>query len=400
MPNANIPLSVQTPQIGEGIMQLAQIQRQGLQDKIAQQDRQLALQDRSQEREARDLQIQSAKNQLTEQEEKSVVMGAIPLKGYLERDDKEGALKYLEGRLTALQSGGRNPEHTLAAIRAIKEGRIQEVLKSTNDLFDMGVQRGWLQAPAQQETFEPLTDANGNVVAQRNTVTGEVKSDPRASQSQQQKAPQGFRYRQDGSLEPIPGGPADIAQQEKQAEQARTEQETAVVQQEVQQAAQGKIREANTKTRIVANKVDEAIGIIDKNVNQGLKGFISQAIPGSNVAGLGGAVMSLLPGTEATNLENTIRTVKSVLGFQELQAMRDASPTGGALGQVSEREIDFLQSAVASMDVGQDVGQLIENLKAVKVHVQNWRNAVEEANRGILPEKETQPKVIDFNDLP
>jgi hypothetical protein len=39
----------------------------------------------------------------------------------------------------------------------------------------------------------------------------------------------------------------------------------------------------------------------------------------------------------------------TIAGFQELQTMRDSSPTGGALGQVSDRENTMLQqSAFAS----------------------------------------------------
>lgn len=44
----------------------------------------------------------------------------------------------------------------------------------------------------------------------------------------------------------------------------------------------------------------------------------------------------------------------TVAGFQELQAMRDASPTGGALGQVSDRENIMLQQSAFSSSRTQD----------------------------------------------
>jgi hypothetical protein len=42
--------------------------------------------------------------------------------------------------------------------------------------------------------------------------------------------------------------------------------------------------------------------------------------------------------------------------------MRQQSPTGGALGQVSEREINFLQSVAGSLDQAQDKAELTDNL--------------------------------------
>ena len=43
--------------------------------------------------------------------------------------------------------------------------------------------------------------------------------------------------------------------------------------------------------------------------------------------------------------------------------MRDASPTGGALGQVSERELGFLQSVFGSLDQSQSAEELAYNIQ-------------------------------------
>lgn len=66
------------------------------------------------------------------------------------------------------------------------------------------------------------------------------------------------------------------------------------------------------------------------------------------------------------DLEGTINTIKANLGFNELQAMREASPTGGALGQVAVQELQMLQSVVASLDPSQSEGQLDQNLKIIR----------------------------------
>lgn len=53
---------------------------------------------------------------------------------------------------------------------------------------------------------------------------------------------------------------------------------------------------------------------------------------------------------EAADAAARFETLKSQVGFNVLQEMRNESPTGGALGQVSEKEIDFLQSNVSTLE--------------------------------------------------
>lgn len=59
-----------------------------------------------------------------------------------------------------------------------------------------------------------------------------------------------------------------------------------------------------------------------------------------------------------------VNTIKANLGFDALQAMRDASPTGGALGQVAVQELEMLQSTVAALDP--TGSNFIDNVKRVE----------------------------------
>jgi hypothetical protein len=113
---------------------------------------------------------------------------------------------------------------------------------------------------------------------------------------------------------------------------------------------------------LVIGKVDEAL----KNV-----GFFS--------TGVTGAVLGQIPGTDAYDLDRTIDTIKANIGFNELQAMREMSPTGGALGQVAVQELNMLQSVISSLDKGQSQEQLRKSLEAVRAHYQNWKDAVSRA---------------------
>lgn len=123
---------------------------------------------------------------------------------------------------------------------------------------------------------------------------------------------------------------------------------------EKQKALDSQNRKLNETTQIVTGKVDDAIGMI------------SPMTTGA------GAYLSNIKGTRAFNLARTIDTIQANIGFDTLQAMRDASPTGGALGQVSEREIALLQSTISSLDTGQDALTLENNLNEVKEHYLTW----------------------------
>ncbi len=112
-------------------------------------------------------------------------------------------------------------------------------------------------------------------------------------------------------------------------------------------------------------------------------------------AGVVGQTTAAIGGTPAANLESTIDTIQANIGFDELQAMRDASPTGGALGQVAIRELDMLQSTLASLKQKQSPGQLKSNLNKILGHYNNWLKSVNEAavQEGGAPinPNETQP---------
>jgi hypothetical protein len=97
---------------------------------------------------------------------------------------------------------------------------------------------------------------------------------------------------------------------------------------------------------------------------------------GPFTTGIGGAVAGEIPGTSAVDLKNQIDTIKANLGFAELSAMRQASPTGGALGQVAVQELTMLQSTVASLDTLQSAKALNDALVKANQHMSNWESAV------------------------
>lgn len=83
-------------------------------------------------------------------------------------------------------------------------------------------------------------------------------------------------------------------------------------------------------------------------------------------SGLIGSVSGLIPGTNAKDLQKAIDSIKANIGFDELQAMRDASKTGGALGQVAVQELNSLQATLGSLDRTQSPQALYKNLQDIR----------------------------------
>lgn len=86
--------------------------------------------------------------------------------------------------------------------------------------------------------------------------------------------------------------------------------------------------------------------------------------------GPGGVVLDKFPGTSARDLKANLDSIKANIGFQALQAMRDSSPTGGALGQVSDAENKLLQARFGALEIGQSPSQLLSNLKKVRGRIE------------------------------
>ena len=82
--------------------------------------------------------------------------------------------------------------------------------------------------------------------------------------------------------------------------------------------------------------------------------------------GIFGQALRNVGGTAALDIKKLIAPIQASIGFDRLQRMRDASPTGGALGQVSERELDLLMSTLSNLDQAQSEDQFLQALNQVE----------------------------------
>ena len=91
--------------------------------------------------------------------------------------------------------------------------------------------------------------------------------------------------------------------------------------------------------------------------------------------GFRAAILRDKPGTDAYALANLVLTIEANLGFDKLEAMRLASPTGGALGQVSERELEFLKGAIANLNIARSEEDFTKALNDIKASYKRlWDN--------------------------
>lgn len=82
------------------------------------------------------------------------------------------------------------------------------------------------------------------------------------------------------------------------------------------------------------------------------------------ITGLSG-VFPNMPGGAAANTQAKLDALKSQVGFSVLQNMRNNSPTGGALGQVSDRENEMLQNNLAALGRAQSEDEYRAQLQKI-----------------------------------
>jgi len=163
------------------------------------------------------------------------------------------------------------------------------------------------------------------------------------------RIPQGYRMTKEGTLEAIPGGPTttNISPKEMQIREAKRPQATLAL----------KTFEDKTST-------------LEKDINELMNH------PG--LPSITGIAAGRLPGitAEGRAAEAIYNRIVKAGGFRELQEMRNASPTGGALGQVSNQENTSLQQTFAAIDRTQEakdikkqLGKALDELRASKQRV-------------------------------
>lgn len=112
----------------------------------------------------------------------------------------------------------------------------------------------------------------------------------------------------------------------------------------------------------------------------------ARALVEEGAAGFEYGIAKLAPFTDAARLDALLQSLLSEQAFGRLQQMRDESKTGGALGQVSNIELDLLKAALTSLTPSLGAKEFNKQLDIVEKHYENVRRSL----LGEMPE-------IDWN---
>jgi hypothetical protein len=267
--------------------------------------------------------------------------------------DQEGQDQFIDLAIDKV----RNNPTTVNLFETIKSIPVERRSRVYEDIINAGIQQGFLEeAPQARKTPEQL-ERELVVKEQEALIKGEQLSvnkqnarlrlaelEQTATDARKRAARRDFVDRfgevPDGyvrdekdptTIRPMTGSAEDIKRKEKEL------------------ALQRRIKGQLTRTNDVMNSIDTSIDLVD-----------------TLTAGFPGTVLSKIPGTQATDLRNSIATIIANIGFDRLSQMRQESPTGGALGQVAIQELEALQKSIVSLGQDQSPERLKKNLEFIK----------------------------------
>jgi hypothetical protein len=166
------------------------------------------------------------------------------------------------------------------------------------------------------------------------------------------RIPVGYRETAPGEIELMRGGPTSTALSPKEI-----------------QAREAKFPQANLAVKSFESKSDTVLKDIERLRNH----------PG--LSSITGIVAGRAPGVTAQGREalELYEKIVSGLQFKELQDMRNASPTGGALGNVSNQEGQQLRQAAGALSRVQEKGSVQNELDRIADSIRGSKSRVREA---------------------
>ena len=180
---------------------------------------------------------------------------------------------------------------------------------------------------------DALKPGDPNIAIYNAAIRKETQFAPQADAASRGKAPAGYRYTADNELEPIPGGPAAPGLSPKDI-----------------QKREAVFPQATSSVKSFETRSEQFIKELEKLRDD----------PGLNQ--ITGAIYGRTPSVsrEGSRAQSLYDKIFAKGGFQALQDMREASKTGGALGNVSNEEGRRLEKSVVG---GLDRTQNIDDVK-------------------------------------
>lgn len=242
---------------------------------------------------------------------------------------QQGQQRGLDPRLLQLASNEYLSDPQRAVVNMLLQQQVERMQppKPTDDMreYDMARNQGY-----KGSFFDFQRDIRAAGRSQTSIINEAADPMPQVG-----TIPQGFELRQTETgwqMAPIPGGPADMDAQKTES------------------AAAAAAEQGARSTSLVLEDIGR------------LKDRVKKQKWYSPVTGVG-SLLANIPGTSARDAAALATTITANIGFDRLQQMREASPTGGALGAVSVQELQALQSVLGNIELSQSAEQLMQNLQ-------------------------------------
>lgn len=220
-------------------------------------------------------------------------------------------------------------------------------------------------APAEQQRLQLAQEAN------QRAAEASRRADEAARLAQRGNAPAGYRFKPDGSLEPIPGAPASP-------------------QQLAQQAKQEKAVAAKADT---LDTMDQSISAIDDVLRS----------PGFKMLGTyTGDVAGMLPHTDTANAQAALDVVKNQVLLNTISKLKALSATGASgFGSLSNQEGEILKNSMASLTNAQSNPAIRASLLRIQAALKRSRQRVagQEVSFPETQQGQQQPQAGHVDDL-
>lgn len=311
---------------------------------------------------------------------KSITAGAIEMYPYVKSGNDEALRGAVDRRYNSLLQSGRDVSQT---------GEIRDMLYS-GDQAQVDQAKAIIEAVAtngenQQGSDIPAGQAEFEALIANFSPEDQVKA---------RRIKSGLTARAVGSsdITITERGMADIVAQtlkilgkgrEEGKQEAITE---AIAPQAEAEREQDEIE--NAPEAISKSNQSQEVANLSLNDITKVRGYLKQA----RTSGISGKMASYWPGSTRKDLDGTYAKLKGRYTLEAIGEMKAQSATGATgFGQLNEKELDAIQSAVVRFDSDMSVPAQLQNLQELQRHIERQKaiaEVIKEYNMGLISEEE------------
>jgi hypothetical protein len=388
---------------------------------------------------------------LSQERTQAMIQDALAVDNLLANSQVEPAMNLMNQRLNLINELGGDPSDTAEVMQLVASGRVNEARELIGGFLGQAESMGLFQRPKPEminasqltdsgqaifldpsgrvsaqnvEGFTPaeqnanaanmglspvwLQDAQGNYVpAQLSSAGGlSVAQVPEGMSAMPSAGIMGFDPNAIQTRGMAQTGVDVSREQAMRPELAQTAGDVTAAQEEARIAAISPRSEAERAAELAVSMRQRG-GMVQQQTQQLnlVNDLLNEAAEGAGVMTTGiGSLSRVVPGTPAADMAARLDSIRANIGFDKLQDMRQNSPTGGALGAVSDRENQLLQSVFSSLEQGQSEEQFLRNIERVRNQVQQSWQRIDDAYRtdygiGYFEAEQAAQQLIDAEDL-